>query len=380
MSRPTRSATSRTPSPQPTRAMICWTLGITEHHNAVDNVLALINLALLTGHVGRYGSGINPLRGQNNVQGGGDMGALPDRLPGFQHVENDELRAKFDRMWGVTVPPHRGWTLSEMFDAMERERAHDRLLHRREPAPVRGRPDARPAPARGPGVPRRPGPVPDEDRRARRRRAAGERRVGRGGGHGHQLASGASSASARRSIRRATRATTCAIIFELAEPDGLRLGLVRGRGRLERGPIAIAGPRRHELRAGSRSSAGSSGRATTRRIPASCSSTAGCGRTRSRAIACRSSRRRARSAGRQADRRLPDPAHDRPPARLVQHRRPDGGLHLAAAARRVARHLAGGRRGLRPRGRRASSASSRGAGGSRSRSGSTRRCGPGSRS
>jgi predicted molibdopterin-dependent oxidoreductase YjgC len=102
------------------RAMICWTLGITEHHNAVDNVLALINLALLTGHVGRYGSGINPLRGQNNVQGGGDMGALPNRLPGFQHVENAELRAKFDRTWGVTVPPHRGWTLSEMFDAMER--------------------------------------------------------------------------------------------------------------------------------------------------------------------------------------------------------------------------------------------------------------------
>ena len=102
------------------RAMICWTLGITEHHNAVDNVLALINLALLTGHVGKYGSGINPLRGQNNVQGGGDMGALPNRLPGFQHVENGGLRAKFDAKWGVTVPPHRGWTLSEMFDAMER--------------------------------------------------------------------------------------------------------------------------------------------------------------------------------------------------------------------------------------------------------------------
>src|SRR6187402_236567 len=103
------------------RAMICWTLGITEHHNAVDNVLALINLALLTGHVGKYGSGINPLRGQNNVQGGGDMGALPNRLPGFQHVENDRLRAKFDEAWGVAVPAHRGWTLSEMFDAMERD-------------------------------------------------------------------------------------------------------------------------------------------------------------------------------------------------------------------------------------------------------------------
>ena len=69
------------------RAQICWTLGITEHHNAVDNVFALINLALLGGHVGRYGSGVQPLRGQNNVQGGGDMGALPNKLPGFQAVE-----------------------------------------------------------------------------------------------------------------------------------------------------------------------------------------------------------------------------------------------------------------------------------------------------
>ena len=101
------------------KAMICWTLGITEHHNAVDNVLALIDLSLLTGHVGKWGSGLNPLRGQNNVQGGGDMGALPDRLPGFQYVENDALREKFDAAWGVKVPPKRGWHLSQMFDAME---------------------------------------------------------------------------------------------------------------------------------------------------------------------------------------------------------------------------------------------------------------------
>ncbi len=102
------------------KAVLCWTLGITEHHNAVDNVLALINLALLTGHVGKWGSGISPIRGQNNVQGGGDMGALPDRLPGFQHVENDALREPFDRAWGVTVPPKKGWNLTAMYDAMER--------------------------------------------------------------------------------------------------------------------------------------------------------------------------------------------------------------------------------------------------------------------
>ncbi len=102
------------------RAVLCWTLGITEHHNGTDNVLALINLALLTGHVGRYGSGLSPLRGQNNVQGGGDMGAIPNKLPGFQEITDPAVRAKFETAWGVTIPPEHGWHLSEMFEAMER--------------------------------------------------------------------------------------------------------------------------------------------------------------------------------------------------------------------------------------------------------------------
>ncbi|CAN5213596.1 molybdopterin-dependent oxidoreductase [soil metagenome] len=102
------------------RAQICWTLGITEHHTGVDNVLSLINLALLTGHVGRYGSGLNPLRGQNNVQGGGDMGAIPNKLPGFKDVEDDAERARFEAVWGGPVPAERGWHLSQMFEAMER--------------------------------------------------------------------------------------------------------------------------------------------------------------------------------------------------------------------------------------------------------------------
>ena len=103
------------------RAVLCWTLGITEHHNGVDNVLALINLALLTGHIGRYGSGLSPLRGQNNVQGGGDMGAIPDKLPGFQDIEKDaDARARFEAAWGVPNVPKYGWHLSLMFDAMER--------------------------------------------------------------------------------------------------------------------------------------------------------------------------------------------------------------------------------------------------------------------
>ncbi len=102
------------------RAMICWTLGITEHHTSVDNVLALVNLSLLTGHVGRHGSGLNPLRGQNNVQGGGDMGAIPNRLPGFQDVLDPEVRARFERAWGVELARKHGWNLTQMFAAMER--------------------------------------------------------------------------------------------------------------------------------------------------------------------------------------------------------------------------------------------------------------------
>jgi formate dehydrogenase major subunit len=98
---------------------LCWTLGITEHHNAVDNVFALINLSLLVGGVGRHGAGLQPLRGQNNVQGGGDMGAIPNKFPGFQDVEDDEIRARFDAAWNTAVPPKKGLHLTGMFEAME---------------------------------------------------------------------------------------------------------------------------------------------------------------------------------------------------------------------------------------------------------------------
>src|SRR5581483_4351129 len=101
------------------RAQLCWTLGITEHHNATDNVRALINMALLTGHVGRYGSGLNPLRGQNNVQGGGDMGAIPNRLPGFKDILDPALRGKFERAYGREIQPRYGRHLTAMFEAMD---------------------------------------------------------------------------------------------------------------------------------------------------------------------------------------------------------------------------------------------------------------------
>jgi formate dehydrogenase major subunit len=103
------------------RAMICWTLGITEHHNAVDNVLAPDQPRPVDRSRRQVRQRHQPAPWPEQRPGvAATWGALPNRLPGFQHVENGELRAKFDATWGVAVPPHRGWTLSEMFDAMER--------------------------------------------------------------------------------------------------------------------------------------------------------------------------------------------------------------------------------------------------------------------
>lgn len=103
------------------KAIICWTLGITEHHKGTENVFSLINLALLTGHVGKYGSGVNPLRGQNNVQGGGDMGALPNRLVGGWDYDDPEAHKLFSEVWGTPLPEKMGLNLTQMIEAMERK-------------------------------------------------------------------------------------------------------------------------------------------------------------------------------------------------------------------------------------------------------------------
>ena len=99
------------------RAQLCWTLGITEHHNAVDTVVSLINLTILTGHVGRYGSGVNPLRGQNNVQGSCDMGSFPHEYPGYRHVSDEATRRQFERAWQVPLLSEPGLRIPNMFEA-----------------------------------------------------------------------------------------------------------------------------------------------------------------------------------------------------------------------------------------------------------------------
>jgi predicted molibdopterin-dependent oxidoreductase YjgC len=82
-------------------AAIYWALGIPEHSHGTDNAMSLIHLALLTGHIGRRGTGLNPLRGQNNVQGASDSGAMPWHYPGYQRVDSEEAARKFERAWNI---------------------------------------------------------------------------------------------------------------------------------------------------------------------------------------------------------------------------------------------------------------------------------------
>lgn len=92
------------------RGAIYYTLGITEHICGVDNVQSLCNLALMTGNIGREGTGINPMRGQNNIQGAGDVGAIPNNYPGFQPVTDPANQAKFREAWGTEVDLEKGIT------------------------------------------------------------------------------------------------------------------------------------------------------------------------------------------------------------------------------------------------------------------------------
>lgn len=98
-------------------AAIFYGLGVTEHSQGSTAVMAIANLAMLTGNVGRDGVGVNPLRGQNNVQGSCDMGSFPHELPGYRHISDPLTRQLFEAEWGVTLDPEPGLRIPNMFDA-----------------------------------------------------------------------------------------------------------------------------------------------------------------------------------------------------------------------------------------------------------------------
>ena len=98
-------------------AAIVYAMGITQHTTGTDNVLSCANLAMLTGNVGRPSTGVNPLRGQNNVQGACDLGGLPNVFPGYQRVTDEAVREKFEAAWNSKLPSQPGLTVTEMIDA-----------------------------------------------------------------------------------------------------------------------------------------------------------------------------------------------------------------------------------------------------------------------
>jgi formate dehydrogenase alpha subunit len=97
-------------------SMIFYTMGITQHHVGVDNVISIANIALITGHIGKEGNGINPLRGQSNVQGACDVGVLPDVYTGYQRVTDENIRKKFEEFWKVKLPESIGYAVSQFGD------------------------------------------------------------------------------------------------------------------------------------------------------------------------------------------------------------------------------------------------------------------------
>jgi formate dehydrogenase major subunit len=99
-------------------SMILWGMGISQHIHGTDNARCLIALCLMTGQIGRPGTGLHPLRGQNNVQGASDSGLIPMVFPDYQRVDDEQARARFEKLWGTTLDPKPGLTVVEIMDAV----------------------------------------------------------------------------------------------------------------------------------------------------------------------------------------------------------------------------------------------------------------------
>jgi len=116
------------------RAIIFWGMGISQHVHGTDNSRCLISLALTTGHVGRAGTGLHPLRGQNNVQGASDAGLIPMVLPDYQSVEDADVRRRYEDAWGQTLDPNRGLTVVEIMDAIHERQVRGMYILGENPA------------------------------------------------------------------------------------------------------------------------------------------------------------------------------------------------------------------------------------------------------
>src|SRR5579872_3427073 len=116
------------------RAIIFWGMGISQHVHGTDNARCLIALSMITGHVGRPGTGLHPLRGQNNVQGASDAGLIPMFFPDYKSVEDPNIRGKYETAWGTTLDPKRGLTVVEIMDAIHADEIKGMYIMGENPA------------------------------------------------------------------------------------------------------------------------------------------------------------------------------------------------------------------------------------------------------
>jgi formate dehydrogenase major subunit len=115
-------------------AIIFWGMGVSQHTHGTDNARCLIALALITGQVGRPGTGLHPLRGQNNVQGASDAGLIPMFFPDYKSVEDPEIRGQYEKAWGVKLPPKRGKTVVEIMNAVHADEIKGMYIEGENPA------------------------------------------------------------------------------------------------------------------------------------------------------------------------------------------------------------------------------------------------------
>src|SRR5262249_41054906 len=115
-------------------AIIFWGMGISQHIHGTDNTRCLIALSLISGQCGRPGSGLHPLRGQNNVQGASDAGLIPMFFPDYESVEKPEIRGKYETLWGATLDPKRGLTVVEIMDAIHADTIRGMYIMGENPA------------------------------------------------------------------------------------------------------------------------------------------------------------------------------------------------------------------------------------------------------
>lgn len=116
------------------QSMIFWGMGVSQHVHGTDNARCLISLALMTGNIGRRGTGLHPLRGQNNVQGASDMGLIPMVYPDYRSVEDPETRAYFEQLWGATLDPKKGLTVVEIMNAAKQKQIRGMYIMGENPA------------------------------------------------------------------------------------------------------------------------------------------------------------------------------------------------------------------------------------------------------